>query len=46
MIEVYCRLIIGGRRTFDKVPNEFKERVEERLLELGYDTDGQLLEDI
>lgn len=40
MIEVYCKLIISGRRTFDKVPDELKERVEMRLIELGYDTNG------
>lgn len=45
MIEVYCKLIINGRRTFDRIPNEFKESVEARLLELGYDTAGQLIKD-
>ena len=45
MIEMYCKLIINGRRTFDEVPNEFKERVEMRLIELGYDTDGQSLKE-
>lgn len=40
MIEVYCKLIINKRRSFDKVPDEFKESVIMRLTELGYDTNG------
>ena len=40
MIEVYCKLVIGKRRTFDRVPDNFKAEVEARLLELGYDTNG------
>lgn len=40
MIEVYCKLIIAKRRTFDAIPDEFKERVENRLIELGYNTNG------
>jgi hypothetical protein len=42
MIEIYCKLIIGKRRTFDKVPDIFKDDVEARLKELGYDTNGDL----
>lgn len=40
MIEIYCKLIIGKRRTFDRVPDNFKAEVEARLRELGYDTNG------
>lgn len=40
MIEIYCKLIINKRRTFDRVPDDFKENVEMRLKELGYDTNG------
>ena len=40
MIELYCKLIRCGRKTFDDVPDELKSRVEERLEELGYDTNG------
>lgn len=40
MIEIYCKLIIGKRRSFDKVPSDFKEDVIMRLTELGYDTNG------
>lgn len=40
MVEIYCKLIVNDRRTFDKVPDFFKEDVKARLLELGYDTNG------
>ena len=40
MIEIYCKLIINMRRTFDKVQDEFKDVVMARLAELGYDTNG------
>lgn len=43
MIEIYCKLIIGKRRTFDKVPDNFKADVEARLKELGYTTSGDLV---
>lgn len=46
MIEMYCKLIIAGRRSFDKIPDEFKEEVEERLLEKGYDTNGRTIKDM
>ena len=40
MVEIYCKLIIEKRRTFDKVPDTFKSAVEARLKEKGYDNDG------
>jgi hypothetical protein len=40
MIEVYCKLIIEGRRTFEDVPTKLKANVKTRLKELGYDTEG------
>lgn len=40
MVEIYCKLIIAKRRGFDRVPDIFKVEVEERLRELGYDTNG------
>ena len=43
MIEIYYKLIIGKRRTFDRVPDNFKMEVETRLKELGYDTNGDPL---
>lgn len=43
MIEMYCKLIIAKRRSFDKVPTEFKKDVEIRLSEQGYNTNGDLI---
>ena len=40
MVEMYCKLIIAKRRTFDKVPDNFKNEVKNRLSELGYDING------
>lgn len=40
MVEIYCKLIVAKRRTFDRVPDNFKVAVEERLRELGYDING------
>lgn len=40
MVEIYVTLIISKRRTFDSVPNTFKEAVKARLKEQGYDTNG------
>lgn len=40
MIELYCKLIVNRIRSFDHVRDEFKVQVEARLLELGYDTNG------
>lgn len=44
MIDVYCKLIINKRRSFDRVPDEFKDDVALRLAELGYYTDGKMIE--
>lgn len=43
MIEVYCKLIINKRRSFEQIPDELKEAVENRLSELGYDQNGESL---
>ena len=43
MVEIYCKLIINGRRTFEQVPENYKDLVESRLFELGYSTDGVLI---
>lgn len=40
MVEIYCKLIIAKRRTFDKIPDTFKSEVKTRLVELGYNTNG------
>ena len=44
MVEIYCKLIIAKRRSFDKVPTELKADVEARLNEQGYDTNGDPFE--
>lgn len=40
MVNLYSTLIINKRRIFNQVPDKFKAAVEERLLELGYDING------
>lgn len=40
MIEIYTKLVISKRRTFEQVPDKFKADVEARLGEYGYDTNG------
>lgn len=43
MVNLYCTLIINKRRTIDQVPDNFKNLVEARLAELGYDLAGNEL---
>lgn len=40
MVNLYCTLIINKRRNFSQIPETFKNAVELRLTELGYDTNG------
>ena len=40
MVDIYAKLIIAKRRSFEQVPSKFKNQVRDRLLELGYDTNG------
>lgn len=40
MVEIYAKLIINKRRTFDQIPEKFQADVEARLAEYGYDTNG------
>lgn len=40
MVGIYCKLIIAKLRDFNQIPDDFKSKVEERLRELGYDTNG------
>ena len=40
MVEIYTKLIINKRRTLDQVPAKFQADVEARLLEYGYDSNG------
>ena len=43
MVSLYCTLIINKRKTFTDVPVNFQAAVEEKLRELGYDTNGDPL---
>ncbi len=43
MVSLYCTLIINKRKTFTDVPVNFRAAVEEKLRELGYDTNGDPL---
>ena len=40
MIEVYIKLIINGRRSFEQIPDNLKEDVKSGLAKLGYDQNG------
>lgn len=40
MVELYTRLIINKRRTFDQILSKFQADVEAKLMEYGYDTNG------
>lgn len=44
MVEVYATLIIRGRKTIDQVPKKLRQKVIERLRELGCDENGNPLE--
>lgn len=43
MVNLYCTLIIKKRRSFSDVPVDLQAAVEEKLRELGYDTNGEPL---
>ena len=43
MVDIYCKLIINKRKTFDDIPANLKTKVEARLKEFGYDIDGNVL---
>ena len=40
MIELYTTLIIYHRRSFDSIPDRYKESVKANLAMKGYDTNG------
>ena len=40
MVALYVALIINGRRTFDQVPEKFREAVRADLEALGLDENG------
>lgn len=43
MVALYVALIINGRRSFDQVPEKFKEAVFADLTALGLDREGNPL---
>lgn len=43
MVDIYVKLIVNKRRTFDEVPDKFKADVEAKLMEYGYNTNGDSL---
>ena len=40
MVDLYCALIIAGRRTIDTVPARYKQAVAEQLAAVGLDENG------
>ena len=44
MVDVYCTLIIVGRRSFASVPAKLKDAVRENLAAMGLDENGQPME--
>lgn len=40
MVDLYVALIIAGRRTFEQVPDRYKDAVRADLLALGLDENG------
>lgn len=43
MVALYVALVINGRRSFDQIPDKFKEAVFEDLSALGLDREGNPL---
>lgn len=40
MVDLYCALIIAGRRTIDTVPARYQDAVREELAAIGLDENG------
>lgn len=40
MVDLYCALIIAGKRTIDKVPTRYRGAVKEQLGAIGLDENG------
>lgn len=40
MVDLYCALIIAGKRTIDTVPTRYREAVKEQLAAVGLDENG------
>ena len=43
MVDLYCALIIAGRRTIDTVPKRYQDVVREELAASGLDENGNPL---
>lgn len=43
MVYLYVTLIINKRRKFNTIPANLQESVEKKLMELGYNTNGEPL---
>lgn len=46
MVEIYCILIINHRKSFSDVRPDLQDAVKARLLEQGYDTEGNLIKEV
>lgn len=44
MVDLYCALIIAGRRTINQVPERYRKAVIEELAALGLDENGDIIE--
>lgn len=43
MVDLYCALIIAGRRTIDTVPARYRDAVREELAAIGLDENGNVI---
>lgn len=43
MVTLYAQLIINHRKTIDQIPTSMRTQVIQKLIEMGYDTDGNPL---
>lgn len=44
MVDLYCALIIAGKREFSQVPKKFQDAVREELASIGLDENGNPIE--
>lgn len=43
MVDLYCALIIAGKRTIETVPKRYREAVKEQLAAIGLDENGDTI---
>lgn len=43
MVDLYCALIIAGKRTIETVPKRYREAVREQLEAIGLDENGDTI---